>query len=96
MIASPSAGEVSPKSFYAEQCAFCHGAAGDGNGPAASMVKPPPTSFSRAAYWGTADRGKLADVILNGKPGTAMVPFSSKLDSQQAAEMVEFLETLSK
>ena len=32
--------------LYAQQCASCHGANGDGNGPAAAGLEPPPIAFT--------------------------------------------------
>jgi len=80
--------------FYESQCAFCHGAAGKGDGAAASMLQPKPTSFADASYWDEADRAALAKVILEGKPGTAMVPFSGRVNAEQAAELVDYLRKL--
>ena len=86
--------EKSAAAIYAEQCAFCHGSSGAGNGPAAGMLSPQPTNFTAPGYWDAADAGELANTILKGKPGTPMVPFESSVSAQQASALVEYLRTL--
>ncbi len=81
---------------YAEQCAFCHGSKGGGDGAASTMLTPRPTSFSRAEYWKSADREKLATAIAKGKPGTGMVPFAGKLSPEEILAMVGYLETFAR
>ena len=95
-IGAAAAAEASSAAqTYAEQCAFCHGAKGGGDGAASSMLTPRPTRFVDAAYWKSADRKKLAGTIAAGKPGTAMVPFASKLSSAQIEGLVAYLESFS-
>lgn len=92
-----AAGEpVSAASLYAAECAYCHGERGGGNGEAAGMLKPPPTAFSRAEYWKTADRKKMAETVANGKAGTAMMPFGNRLSAEQIASLVEYLASFAK
>ncbi|MBX3478817.1 MAG: cytochrome c/FTR1 family iron permease [Caulobacter sp.] len=61
---------------YAENCASCHGAAGDGKGPASKGLDPPPIAFT------DQDRARhrsvfgLYQVIEQGLDGTAMPSFS--------------------
>jgi len=85
-----------PAAFYAAECAFCHGAAGAGDGPAGAMLTPRPTSFASAAYWKSADRKALAKVIAEGRAGTAMMAFSSKLSAPQIDALVTHLESFAK
>ncbi len=77
--------------IYANQCAFCHGVSGKGDGPAAVALKPPPKDLSSAEYWKSAQPDTLKLVIANGKPGTAMVPFKDKLTADEIAALVEHL-----
>ena len=63
------------QALYAENCAGCHGAAGDAKTPLAATMDPPPIAF--------ADRGRarerslfaLYQVIDQGLEGTAMASF---------------------
>jgi high-affinity iron transporter len=84
---------TAPAGFYAAECAFCHGAAGAGDGPASAMLTPRPTSFASASYWAAADRKVLAKVIASGRAGTAMMPFASKLSAPQIDALVTYLES---
>ena len=81
------------KSIYAARCAFCHGLAGKGDGPAGASLKPPPTNFSAADYWKTATVTSMTETIANGKPGTAMVPFKASLNDEQLDDLIAFLAT---
>jgi len=82
--------------LYAAECAFCHGTAGGGDGPASSMLTPRPTAFANAAYWKSADRAALGEVIAKGKPGTGMMGFAGKLKADQIEAMVEYLESFAR
>lgn len=63
-------------SVYAENCASCHGATGDGKGPASKGLDPPPIAFT------DKDRARhrsvfgLYQVIEQGLDGTAMPSFA--------------------
>lgn len=71
--------------LYAQNCAACHGAAGDGKGPMAAGLDPPPIAF--------ADRGRarerslfaLYQVIDQGLEGTAMQSFGQLRDADKWA-----------
>jgi high-affinity iron transporter len=73
------------EALFAQNCAACHGAAGDGKGPMAAKLNPPPIAF--------ADRGRarqrslfaLYQVIDQGLEGTAMQSFGSLPDADKWA-----------
>jgi high-affinity iron transporter len=71
----PDPARASP--LYAAQCAACHGPGGQGDGPAAAGLEPPPIAFTDAAR--AAQRSPLAlyEAISQGVQGTAMAGFSS-------------------
>lgn len=82
----PPAGEPSSvgEALFAEHCAACHGAAGEGGiGPALA------DSDSVAG----ANDTELADLILTGRSGTAMIPFEGRLSPEQVADIVQLLRT---
>ena len=73
--------------LYRERCAVCHGAEGRGDGPAATLLTPPPTDFTSGVYkFRSTPAGALPtelDVlrtITRGLPGTSMPPFGDLLD----------------
>ena len=54
--------------LFAQNCAGCHGANGDGNGVAASDLLPKPTNFRQHRF---SIQG-LANILWNGRAGSAM------------------------
>lgn len=62
--------------LYAEQCATCHGAAGDGTGPAAAGLDPPPIDFTDPIRARERSVFALYQVIEQGLEGTSMPSFS--------------------
>lgn len=79
------------RQLYESHCAFCHGVAGKGDGVAGGALNPPPTDLTTSEFWKTRTTDQLRDAIMNGKPGTAMVPFRSTLKPDQVEALVEYL-----
>lgn len=67
--------------LYAENCASCHGLNGDGHGPDAGILTPPPVAFRDAERARERSPFALYQVIGQGLDGTAMRSFS-ELPSQ--------------
>ncbi len=53
---------------YTRNCASCHGPHGEGNGPGAKGLHPPPANLAQHEY----SRAGLGAALWNGVPGTAM------------------------
>jgi high-affinity iron transporter len=96
MVTAATAEEKGAKELYELRCAFCHGAEGKGDGPAGQMLSPPPTNFASAEYWKKADAASLRKTILDGKPGTSMVPFSGSVTAEQVDALIEYMKTFVK
>lgn len=80
-LATAFAGDAAAgKALYAANCTACHGASGDGKGPAAIALKPKPGDFTAAAYWEGKTDAALGAVIRGGKPGTPMTAFTQFSD----------------
>ena len=62
--------------IYAEQCAACHGANGDGKGPDSVGLDPPPIEFTDAARASERSVFALFQVIEQGLDGTSMRSFA--------------------
>jgi high-affinity iron transporter len=77
--------------LYESHCAFCHGMAGKGDGVAGGALNPPPTDFTTREFWKTRTNDQLRDAIMNGKPGTSMVPFRNTLKPDQVETLVVYL-----
>lgn len=67
--------------LYAENCASCHGLNGDGHGPDAAKLTPPPVAFRDTERARERSPFALYQVIGQGLDGTAMRSFS-ELPSQ--------------
>lgn len=74
-------------------CALCHGKRGEGDGPLAEGMLPPPRRFScEKTIDGIVD-GQLFWVIRHGSPGTGM-PAHDSLTEQQIWQVVLYLRSL--
>jgi len=61
---------IAGKDLYREYCAVCHGTAGNGDGPAASALKVPPSDLTQIS---NKNGGKFPELrvnhIINGEAG---------------------------
>lgn len=62
--------------LYAQNCASCHGGAGDGRGPAARGMDPPPIDFTDRSRARERSLFAFYQVIDQGLEGTAMPGFA--------------------
>lgn len=76
--------------LFEKNCSSCHGASGQGDGPAARSLAPRPANFQLKQ--GNLDY--LERVLLNGIPGTAMPPWEEVLTDQQRHSLVSYLRSL--
>ncbi len=58
--------EDTGKTLYTNKCEICHGAKGDGNGPAAFSFSPKPKDFTDPKFWQDNFDKRIADAIENG------------------------------
>ena len=61
--------------LYSEQCAGCHGATGDGRGPLAAGMEPPPINFLDSERYRQRTLYGLYNTITQGVVGTSMTAF---------------------
>jgi len=76
------------KKLYEQNCALCHGANGDGKGPAGVALKPPPRTFNIPLNQWTYSKGdlnKVFDIITKGVPNTAMVKWDQLSEQERWA-----------
>jgi mono/diheme cytochrome c family protein len=87
---------LSPQDFdaasklFAANCVSCHGAKGDGNGPAAGGLKPSPVNFH--VRQPTEDRAR--SVIEHGIPGSSMPEWQSKLSADDRHLLAQYVLSL--
>ena len=97
------AGNELGQQVYAKWCAHCHGDQGDGNGVAASRLKPLPRDFTSGKYkirmttTGNIPTDQdLTNAIRRGLNGTSMPAFTEAyLSDGEVAAVVEHLKSFS-
>lgn len=79
-------------------CFACHGFEGKGDGPAGFAFNPKPTNFTDTAWAGTKTLDDLMNVLKNGSPGSAMVPFigtpGSIITEDEGWKMIAYIVSL--
>jgi len=63
------------KAVYGSTCLACHGATGEGNGPVAFAIKPPPRNFVKDKFKNGDSVGAVFATITNGLANTRMVGY---------------------
>jgi len=88
------------KETYTLYCRACHGMNGDGNGPAAKGLRPPPRDFTQGVYKFVAvETGYLPRdedfhrIIRHGLNGTAMLPWD--ISDERLAAVSQYIKTFS-
>ncbi|MEZ4297579.1 MAG: cytochrome c [Polyangiaceae bacterium] len=84
LLASPVPSDMaSAAPLFREHCAKCHGASGDGRGPSAKELDPPPRSFTDPAETAGMSPHRAFMAISSGVPGTAMASFEDALSLEE-------------
>lgn len=81
------------QALFQQNCIACHGAKGQGDGPAAASLEPMPTNFTDLARAENRSLVGLYDAISNGIEGTAMVAFS-QLSEQERWSLAFYVGSL--
>ena len=76
------------REVYNRHCYFCHGYNGDADTVAAGVLDPKPRDFTGADG---LDRSTIETALGNGRPGTAMRPFSGRLTEGEMRAVAEFV-----
>jgi high-affinity iron transporter len=66
------------KQLYEKNCAPCHGIQGNGQGPMAGMLNPPPHNFTEPLQGWKNSKGdplKIFEVVKKGVPNSPMIGF---------------------
>jgi cytochrome c oxidase cbb3-type subunit II len=85
------------KRVFLERCVGCHGPAGDGKGPGAKFMAPPPADFTDkddACCGGDTGPGDFYYRILRGWSGTGMENFGERLSVDDIWRVVLFVKTI--
>lgn len=94
------------RTLFATYCQSCHGANGDGNGPAAAQFILKPRDFALAAFkfdtdadWQRGTDTDLANVIKEGAAvygGSALMPMWSQLTDGEVDDLITYIRSLKK
>ena len=77
--------------FFMTNCFTCHGVKGDGEGPRAYFISPPPRNFLLESSRQRLNRPVLFEAIAKGRLGTNMPAWSGVLNNQEIADVAEFV-----
>jgi caa(3)-type oxidase subunit IV len=81
-------------------CGSCHGAAGDGTGPAGAALDPPPADFTDPAFWAEGnlhpefpvrDRDRIVKIIRDGAASVGRSPLMVGWSASFTPEQIEQL-----
>jgi mono/diheme cytochrome c family protein/uncharacterized membrane protein len=78
--------------IFSEYCLPCHGPRGKGDGPLAAQLNPPPADLTLHSIHNPDDY--LFNVIANGRQGTAMPAFDTRLEREQIWHVINHLRAL--
>lgn len=78
----------SGKNVYESTCQFCHGVAGDGNGPAAFALNPKPRDFTDPEFWKNTNKEKITQTIMSGH-GRGMPAF--RFSPEDIKEVTDYI-----
>lgn len=84
---NPAAG----KKMYENNCATCHGAKGDGQGPRAYFINPKPRVFTSAESRASLNRPTIFDGVALGRRGSEMPAWDKVLSPQEIANVSEYV-----
>jgi mono/diheme cytochrome c family protein len=96
-LLEPSAALVTHgKTLYESNCIQCHGARGNGDGPAANTMNPKPRNFASSEGWknGAAAPG-IFKTLTEGIKGTSMAGFEY-LSRKDRMALVHYVQSLGK
>jgi mono/diheme cytochrome c family protein len=77
--------------FFMGNCYTCHGVKGDGNGPRAYFITPPPRDFLLETSRQRLNRPVIFEAVTNGRIGTNMPAWGKVLNNQEIADVAEFV-----
>ncbi len=88
------------EAVYVKRCLQCHGEEGDGLGPGAESLNPPPRDFTLGLYKFISSAfdadlpndEDLLRMVRDGMPGTAMPGWSDVLSEQEIRDVVAYIK----
>ena len=92
---------VRGEAVYQKRCIMCHGEEGDGLGPAADYLNPPPRDFTLGGFKikttgfddPVGNDADLTRMVRDGMPGTSMPGWGDILSDQEIADVIHYIKT---
>ena len=92
MAASGAPATVSlGEKVYTETCSVCHGDNGNSALWAQNGLNPAPRDFTAPEAQNDLTRARMLDSVTNGRPGTGMVSYKTRLSKDEIAAVVSFI-----
>ncbi|MEJ2689911.1 MAG: cytochrome c [Deltaproteobacteria bacterium] len=76
------------KHLYSEKCVICHGAQGNGEGPAGLAFSPHPTNFTTSGFWERKDIDRFIATTI--REGHGPMP-SFALSSEEIQAITDYM-----
>ncbi len=77
--------------LYEENCAICHGDAGDGKTATQSGLTPRPRDFTSPEAAAELTRERMIYAVTNGRRGTAMMPHKERFTPAEIEAVVDYV-----
>ena len=79
------------RDIFFKHCKACHGNKGDGKTFAANVLNPPPKNFTLEKSKQELTQKRMVKSVTEGRKGTAMMPWKSRLSHQEIQSVVEYI-----
>ncbi len=79
------------KTLYIKNCSPCHGDDGNSARWTKNSLNPAPRNFTTAKAKRELSRERMIESVTRGRPGTAMMPFTTRLDKEEIANVVDYI-----
>jgi len=79
------------RDVFFKHCKACHGNKGDGKTFAANVLNPPPKNFISDESKQELTAKRMVESVTEGRKGTAMMPWKSRLSQQEIQAVVEYI-----
>jgi len=79
------------RDIFFKHCGACHGNKGDGKTFAANVLNPPPKNFTSEKSKQELTKKRMVKSVTEGRKGTAMMPWKSRLSHQEIQAVVEYI-----
>ncbi len=79
------------KKIFEDNCRVCHGDRGNGATWTNTVLDPPPRNFTSPQSRRILTRTRMLASVTHGRPGTAMMSFSSRLSAAEIAAVVDYI-----